>query len=320
MIGELEELFELIQYRPPKDTVRSLPLLMVPPQVNKHYFLDLAPGRSLVEYLVDQGVHFFTIVWRNPRPEHGHWGLEDYVAAQLRAVEIVCDVAGADSVNLLGACAGGLTTALMLGYEAAKGDGLVNSATFAISMIDSSHPNALSMMTTDRMARTLARDAADRRVYSRREVGRTFAWMRPNDLVFNYLVNNWLLGNDPPAFDVLAWNDEQLLTAVREELKLTMGVEAAPVFHHIVRWQRAIPQYHLGHLERVARIEATYGDDDHRRGEQWQHDLVVARQGIPLATLLRGTPHDVGLGTVVRKEIHVYCRDVRDRVTEVSAQ
>ena len=204
-----EEMFELIEYAPVTPEVGSRPLLMIPPQVNKYYFLDLSPGRSLVEYLVGRGLHYFTVVWRNPREEHGHWGLEDYVKAQLRAMEVVRSVSGSDELNLLGACAGGLTSALMLGHLAANGDdGGVTSATFAISMIDSRHPNALSVMTTDRMERTLARDARDGKVYDRKDLARTFAWMRPNDLVFNYFVNNWLMGNDPPAFDILAWNND----------------------------------------------------------------------------------------------------------------
>jgi polyhydroxyalkanoate synthase len=121
----------------------------------------------------------------------------------------VRDVSGSEEVNLLGACAGGLTSALMLGHLAAHGDAEgIPSATFCISMIDSRHPNSLTVMTTDRMQRTLTRDARDRKVYDRLELARTFAWMRPNDLVFNYLVNNWLMGQDPPAFDILAWNND----------------------------------------------------------------------------------------------------------------
>ena len=116
-----EEMFELLEYRPSTPRVRSYPLLMIPPQVNKHYFLDLAPGRSLTEYLVGRGLHYFTVVWRNPRPGDGHWGIDDYVAAQLRALDVVREVSGSDRVGLLGACAGGLTTALMLGHLAADG-------------------------------------------------------------------------------------------------------------------------------------------------------------------------------------------------------
>jgi polyhydroxyalkanoate synthase subunit PhaC len=203
-----DELFELLQYRPSTAQVRERPLLMIPPQINKYYFLDLAPGRSMVEYLVSTGVQYYTIVWRNPQPEHGYWGLEDYLQAQLRALDVVCEVSGSEDVNVLGACAGGLTSALMLGHLAASGDDRVTSATFAIAMIDSSYPNALRLTADERMLDRLAADAARGKVYDRKDVGMTFAWMRPNDLVFNYVTNNWLLGNDAPAFDILAWNND----------------------------------------------------------------------------------------------------------------
>jgi polyhydroxyalkanoate synthase subunit PhaC len=210
-----DEICEVIEYAPSTTSVRERPLLMVPPQINKHYFLDLAPGRSMVEYLVGRGVHYFTIVWRNPRPEHGHWGMEDYLEAQLRAMDVVSEVARSDDLNVLGACAGGLTTGLMLGYLAEQGDERVGSATFMISMLDTRFPNILAMMATDRLQGQLQRDAELGKVYSRKDVARTFAWMRPNDLVFNYVVNNWLLGKDPPAFDILAWNDDSTNLSAR---------------------------------------------------------------------------------------------------------
>jgi polyhydroxyalkanoate synthase len=204
-----EEMFELLEYRPSTARVRTVPLLMVPPQVNKHYFLDLAPGRSLTEYVVGRGIRYFTVVWRNPRPEHGDWGLDDYVAAQLRAMDIVLQVSGSDRLNMLGACSGGLTTALMLGHLAAAGGAeAVSSATFAISMVDGRYPNPMAAVATGDVLSAVAADAEQAKVYDAEEIARAFAWMRPNDLVFNYVVNNWLLGEDPPAFDILAWNDD----------------------------------------------------------------------------------------------------------------
>jgi polyhydroxyalkanoate synthase len=204
-----DDLFELIQYAPATPRVRERPVLMIPPQVNKHYFLDLAPGRSLVEYVVGRGMQYFTLVWRNPSPENGTWGIDDYAAAQLRAMDVVRDVSRSDELGLMGVCAGGLTTGLMLGHLAATGDaGAVSSATYAISMIDSRHPNPMTMLATDRVTREVARDAAAGRVYDRQRIARMFAWLRPNDLVFGYLVNDWLLGESPPAFDILAWNDD----------------------------------------------------------------------------------------------------------------
>jgi polyhydroxyalkanoate synthase subunit PhaC len=221
-----DEFFELLQYRPSAARVRERPLVMIPPQINKYYFLDLAPGRSLVEYLVSRGLQYFTIAWRNPREEHGHWGLEDYVAAQLRAVDVVREVSGSDAVNTLGVCAGGLTTALMLGHLAAQGDERVSSATFAIAMVDTESPNALRLMADERLRAHLARDAARGKVYDRRDVARNFAWMRPNDLVFNYVSNNWLLGNEPPAFDILAWNSDSTNLVARFDCDM-LGIYAA---------------------------------------------------------------------------------------------
>jgi polyhydroxyalkanoate synthase len=204
-----DDLFELIQYAPATPRVRTRPILMIPPQVNKHYFLDLAPGRSLTEYVVSRGMQYFTLVWRNPGPEDGTWGIDDYVAAQLRAIEVVREVSGSDELGVMGVCVGGLTTGLMLGHLAATGDAdAVTSATYAISMIDSRHPNPISMLATDRVTREVAQDAAAGRVYDRGRIGRTFAWLRPNDLVFRYVVNDWLLGNSAPPFDILAWNDD----------------------------------------------------------------------------------------------------------------
>jgi polyhydroxyalkanoate synthase subunit PhaC len=207
-----EDMFELLQYAPTTPTVYSRPLLMVPPQVNKHYFLDLAPGRSLVEYTIAQGILFFTIVWRNPRREHGGWTMADYVAAQLRALDIVREISGTEDVNVLGACAGGLTTALMLGYLGASGRSGVHAAAFMITVIDTSEPSLIQALSTDRVRRQLSKDAAAKRIYDK-TMASNFAWMRPNDLVFNYMVNNWLMGNDPPAFDILAWNADSTNSA-----------------------------------------------------------------------------------------------------------
>jgi polyhydroxyalkanoate synthase subunit PhaC len=203
-----EEMFELLQYTPNTATVRQRPLLMVPPQVNKFYVADLAPGRSLVEYAVAQGVQVFMIVWRNPRKgtTHGRWGLADYVSAQVRALDVVREITRSDQVNMLGVCAGGLTTAVTLGYLAAVGDADVGSATFLVTMLASTHPNAVGMMATQGGVDKVRHNAAQGTVIDGETLGRNFALLRPNDLIFGYVTNNWLLGNNPPAFDILAWN------------------------------------------------------------------------------------------------------------------
>ena len=212
-----DEIFELLQYAPATPAVRARPLLMVPPELNRYYVLDLAPGRSMVQYALEQGIQVFMIVWRNPRADlgHGRWGLDDYLAAHTRAAEIVRKITRSDTLNWLGLCAGGITTALTLGYLAAKGDPSVNSATFIVTMLTSEHPNIVGWMGGGGSLAVLKRAAASGQVFPGRTLRTSFAWLRPNDLVFNYLISGWLLGEDPPAFDVLAWNDDATAMTAR---------------------------------------------------------------------------------------------------------
>ena len=218
-----DEIFELLQYAPATPAVHSRPLLMVPPELNRYYILDLAPGRSLVEYLVDNGIQPFMIVWRNPRAElgHGRWGIDDYLTAQAKAAEVIKKITGSDTVNWLGLCAGGITTALMLGYLAATGDASAGSATFIVTMLTNRCPNIIGMMDTAKSRSMLQHAAAAGEILPGRSVRTSFAWLRPNDLVFNYLVSGWLLGQDPPSFDVLAWNDDATAITARFALEST---------------------------------------------------------------------------------------------------
>jgi polyhydroxyalkanoate synthase len=218
-----DEIFELLQYAPATPAVHSRPLLMVPPELNRHYVLDLAPGRSLVEYLVENGIQTFMIVWRNPRAElgHGRWGIDDYLAAQARASEAVQEITGSDTINWLGLCAGGITTALMLGYLAATGDASAGSATFIVTMLTNRCPNIIGMMDTGQSRDMLRKAAAGGQVIPGRSVRTGFAWLRPNDLVFSYLVSGWLLGQDAPSFDVLAWNDDATAVSAKFALEST---------------------------------------------------------------------------------------------------
>ncbi len=205
-----EDMFELLQYTPKTPTVRSRPLLMVPPEVNKYYVLDLAPGRSMVEYAVDNGLTTFMVSWRNPKEElgHGRWGFDDYVAAALRAVSIVQDITRSETINLLGLCAGGMTNTLALGVLAARGDESVSAATFMVTMMNSTSANVVGMLSSEPSMKMLEQAAASDKVIDGSTLKTTFALLRPNDLVFNYAVSGWLLGEEPPAFDVLAWNDD----------------------------------------------------------------------------------------------------------------
>jgi len=212
-----EDMFELLQYTPSTPMVRSRPLMMVPPEINRYYVLDLAPGRSMVEYAVENGLTTFMVSWRNPREElgHGRWGFDDYVAATLRAIEIVKVITHSETINVLGACAGGMTNTLALGVLAARGDSSINSATFMVTMMTNASPNVVGMLSSESSQKLLDQAAAANQVVPGSTLKTTFALLRPNDLVFNYLVSGWLLGEDPPAFDVLAWNDDATAVSAR---------------------------------------------------------------------------------------------------------
>jgi polyhydroxyalkanoate synthase subunit PhaC len=200
------ELIELLQYAPTTRQVYERPLLLVPPQINKFYIMDLAPKRSLTEYALSHGVQFFTISWRNPKPENRNLGLDDYVAACKEALAVTCDITGSRDANLVGVCAGGITSALLLGHLAATGERLVNAATLIVTMLDSSMPSMTGMFTTEQGVAAAIRRSQRAGVLDGAEIARVFAWLRPNDLVWNYWVNNYLMGSDPAPFDILFWN------------------------------------------------------------------------------------------------------------------
>ncbi|MGH7915135.1 MAG: class II poly(R)-hydroxyalkanoic acid synthase, partial [Candidatus Binataceae bacterium] len=142
------EILELLQYTPATKQVYERPVMLVPPQINKFYIMDLAPKRSLTEYAVARGVPFFTVSWRNPKPEHRNWGLDQYVRALNEALDVVCEISGSASANLLGVCSGGITSTLMLGHLAAIDDRRINAATLVVTMLDSSMPSMTGMFTT----------------------------------------------------------------------------------------------------------------------------------------------------------------------------
>ena len=202
------EVLEVIQYTPMTDKVYKRPLLVVPPQINKYYILDLAPGRSLVEHLVNAGHQVFAISWRNPGPEHRDWTLDTYVAAIIEATDAALAITGADDLNLLGVCAGGITSAGLLGHLAAIDDARVRSASFLVTIIDWDVPSTMGTMISGPVIEASTRRTQRDGVLKGDDLAKVFAWLRPNDLVWNYVVNNYLMGKNPPAFDVLAWNGD----------------------------------------------------------------------------------------------------------------
>jgi poly[(R)-3-hydroxyalkanoate] polymerase subunit PhaC len=201
-----DEVLELIQYRPATATVRERPLVVVPPQINKFYVMDLAPTRSMVEYLVASGQQVFMVSWRNPTAEQRDWDLDTYVGALLAATDVARAITRSPDVNVAAACSGGITSGALLGHLAAIGDERVASLTLLVTVLDMAAESAATVFLSEPAAAAALRRSRRKGVLSGQDLGRTFAWLRPNDLVWNYWVNNYLLGNRPPAFDVLAWN------------------------------------------------------------------------------------------------------------------
>ncbi|MFL5802953.1 MAG: alpha/beta fold hydrolase [Roseiflexaceae bacterium] len=202
------EVLELIQYAPTTDQVYCRPLLAVPPQINKFYVLDLAPGKSLIEYAVQQGIPTFSLSWRNPTPAQRDWGLETYMCALLEAIDAVREITASEDINILGACSGGITLTALLGHLAARGDRRINAATLLVTVLDTSVESQLGLFATPQTIAAARAVSRVRGVLDGRQLARVFNWMRPNDLIWNYWVNNYLLGADPPAFDILYWNND----------------------------------------------------------------------------------------------------------------
>jgi polyhydroxyalkanoate synthase len=202
------EVFELIQYAPSTETTRTRPLVAIPPQINKFYIEDIAPGRSLIGHTVAAGIPYFAISWRNPTAEQRDWNLDTYVAACKEAVEVACDITGSPDANTLGICAGGITMACLLGHLAAAGNPLVNAATFMVAGLDTSVESMIGMFASTATVEAARARSQRAGVLDGKDMAAVFAWLRPNDLVWNYWVNNYLLGQDPPAFDILYWNSD----------------------------------------------------------------------------------------------------------------
>jgi poly(3-hydroxyalkanoate) synthetase len=156
---------------------------------------------------VGAGIPYFAISWRNPMAAERDWGLDAYVRSCLKAMEVAREISGSTSVNVMGLCAGGVTMSLLLGHLAARKElDRIASATFAVSMLDFQAPSMVGMLASDALVAMALRRSRQKGVLDGADMARVFAWLRPNDLIWNYWVNNYLMGNDPPAFDILFWN------------------------------------------------------------------------------------------------------------------
>jgi polyhydroxyalkanoate synthase len=203
------ELLELIQYKPMSEKQYLRPLLIVPPQINKYYIFDLSPDKSFVQYALKNGLQVFVVSWRNPTKAHREWGLSSYVQAAEEAIDVCRAITASKDVNLLGACAGGLTIAALQGHLQAKRQlRKVASATYLVSLLDSQLDSPAMLFADEKTLEAAKRRSYQQGVLDGRDMARVFAWMRPNDLIWNYWINNYLLGKQPPAFDILYWNND----------------------------------------------------------------------------------------------------------------
>jgi polyhydroxyalkanoate synthase subunit PhaC len=223
------DVFELIQYRPATPAVRQVPLLIVPPTINKFYASDLAPGRSMVEYLVGRGQQVFMMSWRNPDARHAKWDFNTYGQAVLDAMDAVARITGSEQTALTGVCSGGIIAAMVAAHLAHTGQqDRIAALTLLVTVLDQSRAGLGSAVIDERNAKMATAASAARGYLDGRSLAEVFAWLRPNDLIWNYWVNNYLLGKKPPAFDILFWNaDTTRMTAGLHRDFLQTGVSNA---------------------------------------------------------------------------------------------
>jgi polyhydroxyalkanoate synthase len=202
-------LMELIQYTPATKKVHKTPLLVLPPWINKYYILDMQPKNSLVRYLVEQGFTVFLISWKNPDASMDEIGIEDYMdLGPLEASDVVREITGSPTVNAMGYCIGGTLLTMTLATLAAKGDKRFNSASFMVSLQDFSRVGDTAVFMDEPGVDLIEQQMMERGYLDSREMSNMFNLLRSNDLIWANVVNNYLMGNKPPAFDLLYWNSD----------------------------------------------------------------------------------------------------------------
>jgi polyhydroxyalkanoate synthase len=273
------DLFELIQYTPLTETVFERPYLMVPPCINKYYILDLQPDNSVVRYMVEQGHTVFLVSWKNPDASMSKVTWDDYVGdGVIKAIEVVKDIGGTDLINVLGFCVGGTLTSTALAILAARKKNYVASLTLLTTLLDFSDSGILDVFIDEGMVKlrenTIGGEGGQFGMMSGLDLGNTFSFLRPNDLVWNYVVENYLKGNSPPPFDLLYWNGDSTNlpgpmycwylrhTYLQNELikpgkltvcgeKVDLGKITVPAYiyashdDHIVPWKSAYESTHI---------------------------------------------------------------------------
>ena len=203
------DIFQLIEYKPLTSKVYERPLLLVPPCINKFYILDLQPENSLIRYAVSQGHRTFVISWRNPDASCAQLTWDDYIErAVIAAIGVVQNIADAEQINALGFCVGGTMLSTALAVLAARGQYPVASATLLTTLLDFSDTGILDVFIDEAFVRSREMQMGGGGLLKGQELAATFSFLRPNDLVWNYVVGNYLKGETPPAFDLLYWNSD----------------------------------------------------------------------------------------------------------------
>lgn len=201
------ELMELIQYEPTTSSVHAVPLLMSPPWINKYYIMDLAPGRSFIEWAVSKGHTVFAISYVNPGESMREVALDDYLlSGPYQALDVIHDITGSDEVNTVGLCLGGSLSVMLLAHLAASGGARVRSATLLNTLVDFSEPGPMGCFVDRTSVERLEKKMQRRGYLDSSEMSGMFDILRPRDLIWNYVVSGWLMGEKPPAFDILVWN------------------------------------------------------------------------------------------------------------------
>ena len=203
------ELFQLIEYKPLTAKVHERPLLLVPPCINKFYILDLQPENSLIRYAVEQGNRTFVVSWRNPDESLSGKTWDNYIEdAAIRAIGLVQEISGAKQINALGFCVGGTILTTALAVLAARGEQPVASVTLLTTLLDFTDTGILDVFIDENMVKYREMQMGKGGLLPGGDLASTFSFLRPNDLVWNYVVGNYLKGETPPPFDLLYWNSD----------------------------------------------------------------------------------------------------------------
>jgi polyhydroxyalkanoate synthase len=203
------DLFQLIEYKPLTAKVFEKPFLLVPPSINKFYILDLQPENSLIRYAVSQGHRTFVVSWRNPDASLAKATWDNYVEdAVIKAIKVTQEITGAKTINTLGFCVGGTMLGCALAVLAARGDKPAASATFLTSMLDFADTGVLDVFIDEGFVKYREKEMGKGGLMKGKDLASTFSFLRPNDLVWNYVVGNYLKGETPPPFDLLYWNSD----------------------------------------------------------------------------------------------------------------